>query len=142
MKKRPAATVAALLLLSLVLPLAACGGKPVPREISCEDIVKAYEEAGYDVVHGAHREEAEGTHRCYIKASVSGEPEGDYVYFTTWFTEEQAAEAAEKERYNPVIWFYAAISGEGRWLRSDSYGTIAYSYYNARLIEPFEELAG
>ena len=128
-----------ILLLSFCLPFTACNKAEV-KEISCEDIIKAYESAGYYVVHGAHKDESDNTQLCYIKASISEDSDSDYVYFITCFTEEQANEARKIDKYNLIIWFYAAISGESRWLKTGTYGKIEYSYYNSKLIKPFNEL--
>ena len=128
-----------ILLLSLCLSFTACN-KPATKEITCEDIIKVYEDAGYYVVHGAHKNEAESTQLCYIKASMSEDSDSDYIYFITYFTEEQAEEARKTDKYNLIIWFYAAIGGESRWLKTGTYGKIEYSYYNSKLIKPFDEL--
>ena len=128
-----------ILLLSLCLSFTACNKAEV-KEISCEDIIKAYESAGYYVVHGAHKDESDSTQLCYIKASISEDSDSDYIYFITCFTEEQANEARKIDKYNLIIWFYAAISGESRWLKTGTYGKIEYSYYNSKLIKPFNEL--
>ena len=130
-----------ILLLSFVLSLAACGNHTTaPKEISCEDIIKAYEDAGYYVTHGAHKDEAESGQICYIKANVTADSDSDYIYFITCLTEEQAEEAREIDEYNLFVWFYATISGESRWLKTGTYGKIEYSYYNPDLIKPFNEL--
>lgn len=128
-----------LLLLSFALSLISCG-KSEPKEISCEDIIKAYEDAGYSVTHGGHKDEADSTQLCYIKASLTVDSDSDYIYFITCFTEEQAEEAHKTDKYNPAKWMYAAAMGETRWLKSGTYGKIEYSYYNSELIKPFEEL--
>ena len=126
-------------LLSLCLSFTACG-EEAPREISCEEIIAAYEDAGYYVVHGEHRDEADGAPLCYIKASLTEASDSDYIYFTTCFTEEQAKEARETDKYNIFVWFFGAIGGESRWLKTGTYGKIEYSYYNPKFIKPFNEL--
>lgn len=132
-------TISVFLLLMLILSLTACNGSE-PKEISCEDIIKAYEDSGYYVTHGEHMDETDSSQLCYIKASVSEEADSDYIYFIICFNEEQAKEAHEIDKYNPIVWFYAAVSGESRWLKSGTYGKIEYSYYNPKLIKPFNEL--
>lgn len=129
-----------LLMLTLTLSLVACGSNSKPKEISCDEIIKAYEDAGYYVTHGEHKSEVESSQLCYIKANISADPDSDYIYFITCFTEEQAEEFAKIDQYNLVIWLYATISGENRWLQSGTYGKIEYTYYNPKLIEPFNKL--
>ena len=129
-----------LLLLLLVLFLVSCASRTEPKEISCNEIISAYEEAGYYVVHGEHKSEEDGAQLCYIKASFSENSDSDYIYFITCFTEEQAKQAAATDEYNLLIWLYAAICGESRWLKTGTYGAIEYSYYNSQLFQPFNEL--
>ena len=131
--------ISILLLLSLCFSLTACGSQ-YPKEISCEDIIKAYEDAGYYVTHGEHKTQADSSQLCYIKANLTEDPDSDYIYFITCFTEQQAEEVHETDKYNLVKWLYATVSGESRWLKSGTYGNIEYSYYNSKMIEPFNEL--
>lgn len=123
----------------VVLSFTACS-KSEPKEISCEDIIKAYEDAGYYVTHGEHRNASDSSNLCYIKANISEDEDSDYIYFTTFFSDEDAEQFAKQEKYNLVIWCYSAIMGESRWLKTDTYGKIEYSYFNSELIKPFNEL--
>ena len=116
------------------------GTSAEPKELSCEDIIKAYEDAGYYVEHGALNVEAEDPHLCYIKASKSKESNSDYIYFMTFLTDEQAKEASQNDKYNFAVWLFAAVMGESRWLKTGTYGKIEYSYYSSELIKPFNEL--
>ena len=130
-----------LLLFTFTLSLVSCDEPEVePKEISCEDIIGAYEDAGYYVVHGDHKDETDSSQLCYIKASISEESNSDYIYFITCFTEEAAKDAARTDEYNLAVWLIACINGESRWLESGTYGKIEYSYYNPDLIKPFREL--
>lgn len=131
--------ISIILLLSFALSFTACG-KSEQKEISCEDIIKAYEDAGYYVTHGEHKTQAESSQLCYIKANMSEDPDSDYIYFITCFNEEQAEEAHETDKYNLAIWLYATVSGESRWLKSGTYREVEYSYYNSEMIKPFKEL--
>lgn len=131
--------VISLLLFAFALSLFACGRSEI-KDISCDDIIKAYEDAGYYVSHGEHKDESESSELCYIKANISEDADSDYIYFITCFTEEQAKEIAERDKYNWAIWLYAAVVGESRWLKSGTYGKIEYSYYNSELIKPFQDL--
>lgn len=132
--------ISIILLLSVTLSFAACGNSTALKEITCEDIIKAYKDAGYYVTHGEHKSEAESSQLCYIKANLTEDSDSDYIYFITCFTEEQAKEAEKTDRYNLAVWLYAAVSRESRWLKTGTYGKIEYSYYNSELIEPFNEL--
>ena len=132
--------ISIILLLSFALSFTACGNSTEPKEISCEEIIAAYEDAGYFVAHGEHKDEAESSQLCYIKASLTEDSDSDYIYFITCFTDEQAKEAAETDKYNLAVWLFATVSGESRWLKTGTYGKIEYSYYNSELIKPFNDL--
>lgn len=131
-------TLVLLLLFTLLFCTSGC--REEIKEISCEDIIAAYEDAGYHVSHGMHNDEADNSWLCYIKAEQSDDPDSDYIYITTYFTEEQAKKAAEEQKYHPLLWFFGVLFDEARWLKSKSYGKIAYSYYNADTAKPFENL--
>ena len=131
--------ISMILIISFAILFTACKNNE-PKEISCEDIIKAYEDAGYYVTHGEHKDESESSQLCYIKANFTEDSNSDYIYFITCFTEEQAEEAAKTDKYNLAVWLYATISGESRWLKAGTYGKIEYSYYNPKLIKPFNNL--
>lgn len=129
-----------LLLFSFLFCFVSCQEDVAVKELSCDDIIKAYEEAGYFVTHGNHQNEADSSQCCYIKASLTENADSDYIYFITCFTEQQAEECRKIDDYNLAVWFLALLNGESRWLKSGTYGTIEYSYYNSELFEPFEKL--
>ena len=72
--------ISIILLLSFCFSFTACGNSTEPKEISCEDIIKAYEDAGYYVTHGEHKDAADSSQLCYIKANLTKEPDSDYIY--------------------------------------------------------------
>ena len=135
------ATTTSPIILLILFPffLTSCG-KSETKEISCKEIIAAYEQAGYYVTHGSHNNETDAPQLCYIRADISDEHDSDYIYFITCFTEEQAKDAAETDKYNLFIWLYGTLCGESRWLKTGTYGKIEYSYYNSELIEPFNKL--
>ena len=96
--------ISIVLLLSLCVSFTACGNSAEPKEISCEDIIAVHDDADYFVAHGEHKAEAESSQLCYIKASLTEDSDSDYIYFITCFTEEQAEEAAETDKYNLAVW--------------------------------------
>ena len=129
-----------LLLLSLTLPFASCGKKEV-RELDCADIIAAYEDAGYYVTHSQHCNEEGYHYRCYIAVQLNEEDDpSDHLYITTYWTEEEAEEAAKTDRYHIVKWIFALPFGEYRWLKSGTYGTIEYSTYNRKMLKPLKAL--
>lgn len=131
--------IAPALLLAIALSLVACG-KSEGREISCEDIIKAYEEAGYTVAHHIHRDDAESDIKCKILIEDPDSPKRNYLYIDRYSTAEGAKEADKGNTYNPAIWIIAALHGEWRWLKSEHYNDIHYSSYNKEIIKPLKQL--
>lgn len=131
----------ALLIFVMAFSLFSCRDGGEVKEITCQDILKAYEDAGYYVIHSQHCGEEDYYCRCYLVVQFNEEDEpSDHVYFTMYWTEEEAKDAAKTDDYNIAKWIFALIFGESRWLKAGTYGTIAYSYYNAEMIKPFEKL--
>ena len=129
-----------LLLLSLTLPFAACGKNDM-RAVDCADIISAYEDEGYCVTHTQRCNEEGHPYRCYIVVqSYEENKPSDDLYITTYWTDEEATKAAKADRYNVVIWFYALVNGEHRWLKTGTYGAIEYSTYNRELLKPLKQL--
>ena len=130
-------TLSLLLLLSLLLSLFACKKEEDGpfRDISCEDVASAYTYAGYSVYHGEHNKEG-----AYSQCDVICEGADDTVYFTFYFTEEDAKEACEQGQYNLILWFYSTIMGESRWLKCENYGKITYTFYEKSSLAPLENL--
>ena len=131
-------TAVILVLVLLLISLVSCTDSGDLKDISCEDIVSAYESAGYVVVHGEHKDESNSDHLCYIKAHK--DDENNYIYFTTYFTAEQAEEAAERDEYSIVKWLLALPFGGSGWLNVRTYGTVEYTYFDSELVAPFAEL--
>ena len=128
------------LLIIFVCSFSSCGVKMrVGKEVTCDEIAQAYENAGYHVEHYEHKEEG-SIYFCHIVVRESEEEESDHVYFTTYFTEEAARAEAKRNEYNAAVWFYSFVLGEARWLKSGSYNNIAYSYYDSDIIKPFNKL--
>ncbi len=127
-----------LLITTILFSLFSCKEKEpegVMREIACTDIAQGYRNAGYTVYHGEHNKEGSDT-----VCDVICEGKDDTIYFTTYFTEEDAKAAHEKGQYNLIIWFYATLMGESRWLKCDKYGKIVYTYFEKDSLIPFEKI--
>lgn len=132
--------ISILLLLSLAFSLTACG-KSEPKEITCEEIIAAYDDAGYNVFHN-HDDPVyyDLNQYCYIKISDPDDPENNYLYVTRYFTEEDAKAAAEDLEFNPVLWGFFCIFGEWRWLHTGYYGDLTYETFDKKMIKPLKEL--
>ena len=128
-----------ILLLSFALSLTACGNSTEPKEISCEEIIAAYEDAGYFISYHSHSEDSE-EYYCYIIIYENEDSTSDLVEITLYNTAEGAKEAAENKRYNIAIWIVAAMYGEFRWLRTGCYRDMVYSTFNYKMLKPIKEL--
>ena len=132
--------VALLCLCAMVLPLVSCGKAEV-REISCEEIVKVYEDAGYTVEHHNHREnDTEADVWCSMLIEDPKNPRRNYLYIDRYVTPEQAAAAAKRTAHNPVIWFVFGIHGEWRWLKSKHYGDMHYHTFDREMMKPLRAM--
>ncbi len=119
-------------LLLVVLMLSGCN--TVERDITCQEIIAAYEEAGYEVFHN----EDEGfDYDCYIK--VENE-DGDSIYFHRFATPAEAQSRAETRQYNVLIWLFSVIYGDPMWVHTTTYGCYEIEYTSEELYDPFEEL--
>ena len=133
--------ISILLLLSLLFSFASCG-EFEPKEISCEDIIAAYKDAGYTVLYHGH-ENDENYHDLGISCSFEiRDPnnEDNYMYVNRYFNEEDAKAANKEQQFNPILWLFFGVFGEWRWLHTGCYGDITYSTFDKKMIEPFKEL--
>lgn len=132
--------ISILLLLTLCFSFTACG-KTEAKEISCDEIITAYENAGYTVEYHNHRDtDAESDVVCNIRIEDPKNPERNYLYIDRYSDESKSKAAAEDAKYNLVVWFVFAISGESRWLKSEYYGNIHYHSFNDEITKPLEGL--
>ena len=134
--------IALLLLLSLVFGITACANEK-PREISCEEIIAAYEEAGYSVLYHGHEGDTAyndlGIY-CSFEVREKGGNADNYVYIDRYFTAEQAEAAYKEQMYHPLLWVLFAAFGETRWLHTGCYGDIVYSSFEYGMLKPLLDL--
>ena len=124
------------LLFALLLLLSGCSSK-VRTDVTPDEIVAAYKAAGYTVWSEMYDEKLDYGEIGYIQAN---HPDGEYIYFSI-FESEEDAEAYKEEFYHPgILGLFSVIFGDPSWLRSEVYGCIVVEYDNAVLYEPFEEL--
>lgn len=123
-------------ILCAALLLSCFGCSKQTKEITCADVIAAYEKAGYEVFHKDESYEENGV--CYVRAD---DPKSDdYIYFE-FFEDAESAEAyAESRQWNVVLWLFSVIYSDPTWLTTKTYGNIEYEYDNDELIRPFNEL--
>ena len=134
--------IALLLVLSFTLSFTACG-RSEPKEITCDEIIEAYEDAGYFVSCHNHSDDPDrysGKEYCYIIVYETEDSASDLAEITLYNTEEDAKDAADDIKYNIALWMFSAMHGEARWLESGRYGKVVYSSYNKSLLKPIKDL--
>lgn len=130
-----------LFLLSFCFSLAACEGRE-PKEISCEEIIAAYKDAGYAVLYHGHEGDESyhdlGMYCCFEIRDPDNED--NYMYINRYFNEEDAKAASEEREFNPLLWGFFGIFGEWRWLRTGYYGDLTYETFDKEILKPLKEL--
>ena len=134
--------VSILLLLPILLSLFACGKSVEPKEISCEEIIAAYEDAGYTVLYHGHENDENYHDLGYYCAFEVRDPnnENNYMYVHRYFTEEDAKAACDERQFNVLLWLFFGIFGEWRWLHVRCYGDIEYETFDYKMMRPLEKL--
>ncbi len=111
------------------------GCTPEVRDLTCEEIIAAYKEAGYEVSH--HHPAELGDIICYI--AVENE-DGDDIYFDRYATATEAQAVAESRQFHVLIWLFTVIYGDPTWVHTTSYGCYEIEYTDRELYDVFEEL--
>lgn len=109
------------------------------REISCADVVQAYEESGFAVFHEEDTLPDTGE-VCCVRAE--DKESGEYIYFHFFETEEQAKACAERHAWNVVLWLYSVACWQPTWLTTKTYKNVEYEYCDSALVKPFQKLIG
>ena len=117
-----------------VSALAGCQGKG--RQVSCDEVIAAYKEAGYEVSHRDYPEKEYG-YVCMVRIE---EEDGDSIEFHFHETEEEAEAEAEERQWNALLWGFSVIYGDPTWLTTESHYNIEIEYDDDALIEPFRKL--
>ncbi len=119
----------------VIFMLVGCAGKRT--DISREEIVAAYEAAGYSVWTDVYDEPLDHGQIAYVQAN---HPDGDYIYFSIFETPEQA-KAYKKEYYHPgMMGLFSIIFGDPSWQRWEVHGCIVMQYDEPEFTAPFEGL--
>ena len=121
----------------LILALLLVGCASQRTDITREEIVEAYEAAGYSVWSREYDEKLDYGEIAYVQAN---HPDGDYIYFSIFETEE-AAKAYKEEFYHPMaMGLFSVIFGQPSWQRWEVHGCVVAQYDEPEFFEPFEEL--
>ena len=129
--------------LSLLLSLSSCTAPKTADDCSCEEIIVAYEAAGYTLGHHFH-EDPIYLEDGIVCSLMFEDPESNknYIYINRYNSNEEAYNATREERYNVVIWLVAALYGETRWAKSEQLGKLHCKSYEKEMFEPLYEIVG
>lgn len=134
--------ISVLLLFSLAFSFSSCTRWESKTDVSCEDIIAAYENAGYTLGHHLHEDPVyieEGI-CCSLMFKDPKKPDKDYIYIERHYTTDGAWQANKDNSYNPILWFVFALNGEARWLHSGRFGEIHYTTFERRLTKPLRDI--
>ena len=125
--------------LVLVIALVFSGCSIRRTDITRGDIIDAYQKAGYTVWSTEYDAPLEEGEIAYVQAI---RPDGDYIYFSFFESNEQAKRCKELYYHPVAMSFFALIYGEMNWPRWEVYGSIIaeYNLFDSELLEPFSEL--
>ena len=120
----------------MIFSLCSCSSQ-YRTDITMDEIIDAYNTAGYTVYSEVYDEKLEHGSIASIQAN---HPNGDYIYFSFFETEEEA-KAYEESFDHPIMkGLFSVIFGDPMWVRMETYGCIVAEYWNEDLFEPFEKL--
>ncbi len=133
--------ISVILLISIfTVSMSSCKKKEVSAP-TCDEVIAAYEEAGYHIYHIENENQGEVYDElCYLKVWL--DDEYDYVYFYFFENAEDAEAYAEIRQYNVFIYLFSVIYGDPSWLYTKTYDNIEYEYENSDLLKPFNKLIG
>ena len=108
------------------------------KDVTREEIIAAYEEAGYEVWSRDYEEPGEYGIIGYVRAD---HPSGDYIYFSVFATPEQA-EDYKRELYHPTAMglFLSIFAGEVYVPKWEVYGCFVVQYENPVFFAVFQNL--
>lgn len=128
-----------ILLLISILGLSSCDNDNMvfEKEITCEDIMKVYEEAGYEIFHKETTDQ-DYDWNCYVKCTAPDSD--DYIFFYIFDTNEEAVNYADERDWNILLYLFSGLFCDSAWLKTKSYNNIAIEYDQKELYKPFETL--
>lgn len=107
------------------------------KEITCDDIIEVYKEAGYEIFHKETTDQ-DYDWNCYVKCTAPDSD--DYIFFYIFDTNEEASNYADGRDWNILLYFFSELFGDSSWLKTKSYNNIAIEYDQKELYKPFESL--
>ena len=129
-----------LTLILLLTCFSSCASKQ-DKEITCEDVIRVYEEAGYEVFH-KETADSDDAWNCYLVIQKAGDESErpKTVNFHFFDTAEEAEDFAAERRYNVLIWLFSVIYGDPMWITVKTYRNVEIEYEKRAYYKPFLEL--
>ncbi len=119
---------------AMLLTFSACSKKN-DRMYTCDEIIKAYEDAGYTVWHDENACGVDG--KCNFGV---GHGKGNEFYFNVFDSAEAAEAYADENEWHVLKWLFSVIYGDPTWVTVNSYGNIVIEYEKKAEIKPFLEI--
>ena len=122
--------------LMTLISLTSCGNN---KEITCQDVINVYEEAGYGVFHSELTDQENGGYNCYVACTAPNLD--DTIYFHFFKTKEEAEEYSSEGEWNILLYLYSIIAAdEPIWVTTKTYNNIAIDYTDYYTYKPFKKL--
>lgn len=127
-----------MLFLTMLITLASLSSCGNNKEITCEDVIKIYEEAGYSVFHSEQADQEVVDWNCYVVCTAHDS--NDDIYFHFFETKEEAEEYSREGKWNILLYLYSIIAAEPTWVTTKTYNNIAIDYTDYYTYKPFKSL--
>ena len=125
-----------LALLMTLTSLTSCGNN---KEITCEDVINIYEEAGYSVFHSEPVDQEKVGWNCYVECTAPDSD--DSIYFHFFATNDEAEKYSSEGEWNILLYLYSVIAAdEPIWVTTKTYNNIAIDYTDYYTYKPFKSL--
>ena len=124
-----------LILVILMTALISCNN--TKKEITCEDVIQVYEEAGYKVFHKETTTD-DLKWDCYVQCTAKDSE--DYIVFHFFENNETATLYADEREWNVILFIFSCAMFEPTWLTTKTYNNIEIEYHKNYLYKPFESL--
>lgn len=124
-----------LILIISTIALISCSN--TKKDITCEEIIEVYKEAGYEVFHKKEYDE-ESKEICYLQCTAPNSE--DYIIFHFYETQEAAEEYADERKWNVILFVFSCAMFEPTWLTTKTYNNIEIEFHKNYLYKPFKSL--
>lgn len=125
-----------ILLCALILPTFTGCGAFRKKDITCEDVIAAYEDAGYEVEHIEYSDKRYGW-LCEVNVTTD---DNNFIYIKFFETDEEAKKYADESQWNAVLWMYSLTMLQPTWVHTERYQNIEIEYDKTSLYRPLKKL--